>query len=77
MASFTLIPFQRSTQGSSMATLKEIEAAEKRMNAARLALLDQIDLPNRNNQTYKKLVIELSESIEKYMSLIQKRMKKL
>jgi hypothetical protein len=59
-----------------MANLKEIEAAEKRMNAARLALLDQIDLPDRNNQTYKKLVVELSESIEEFMSLIRKRMKK-
>jgi hypothetical protein len=59
-----------------MATLKEIKAAAKRMNAARLTLLDQIDLPDRDNQTYKKIVIELSESIEEYMSLIQKRMKK-
>jgi hypothetical protein len=59
-----------------MATLREIKAAEKRLNAARLALLDQIDLPYRDKQTYKKMVIELSESIEEYMSLIRKRMKK-
>ena len=59
-----------------MATLREIKAAAKRLNAARLALLDQIDFPYRDKQTYKKMVIELSESIEEYMSLIQKRMKK-
>ena len=59
-----------------MATLREIKAAAKRLNAARLALLDQIDLPYRDKQTYKKMIIELSESIEEYISLIQKRMKK-
>ena len=59
-----------------MATLREIKAAATRLNAARLALLDQIDLPYRDKQTYKKMVIELSESIEEYISLIQKRMKK-
>jgi hypothetical protein len=59
-----------------MATLREIKAAAKRLNAARLALLDQIDLPYRDKQTYKKMVCELSESIEEYMSLIQKRIKK-
>jgi hypothetical protein len=59
-----------------MATLREIKTATKRLNAARLALLDQIDLPYKDKQTYKKMVIELSESIEEYMSLIQKRMKK-
>ena len=59
-----------------MATLREIKASEKRLNAARLALLDQIDLPYRDKQTYKKMVIDLSESIEEYVSLIQKRMKK-
>ena len=59
-----------------MATLREIKTATKRLNAARLALLDQIDLPYKDKQTYKKMVIELSESIEEYISLIQKRMKK-
>jgi hypothetical protein len=56
-----------------MGFLKEIESAEKRMNAARLALLDHIDLPARNNASYKKMVIELSRSIEEYTRLIRER----
>jgi hypothetical protein len=56
-----------------MALLKEIDAAEKRMNVARLSLLDNIDLPTRNNQTYKKIVLELSGSIEEYTRLIRER----
>jgi hypothetical protein len=61
-----------------MDPLKEIEAAEKRMNAARLFLLDHIDLPIRSGETYKtykKMVVELSRSIEEYTRLIRERMK--
>jgi len=56
-----------------MAPLREIEAAERRMNAARLSLLDHIDLPTGNNASYKKMVIELSRSIEEYTRLIRER----
>jgi hypothetical protein len=55
-----------------MAAREELEAAERRMNAARLALLDDIDLPN---QTCKEMVVELSESMEDYMRLIRERLK--
>jgi hypothetical protein len=58
-----------------MGPVKEIEAAEKRMNAARMFLLDHIDLPTRNNQAYKKMVLELSRSIEEYTRLIRERIK--
>jgi hypothetical protein len=58
-----------------MDPLKEIEAAEKRMNAARLFLLDHIDLPTRNGEAYKKMVVEPSRSIEAYTRLIRERMK--
>jgi len=58
-----------------MGPLKEIEAAEKRMNTARLSLLDHIDLPTRNGEAYKKIVVELSRSIEEYTRLIRERMK--
>jgi hypothetical protein len=58
-----------------MDPLKEIEAAEKRMNAARLFLLDHIDLPTRNGEAHKKIVVEPSRSIEAYTRLIRERMK--
>jgi hypothetical protein len=58
-----------------MGPSKVIEAAEKRTNAARLSLLDRIDLPTRNGEAYKKIVVELSRSIEEYTRLIRERVK--
>ena len=59
-----------------MATLKQIEVAEQRMNVARLALLDQIDQPNRDLPLYRTIVRELSDSIEQYVALNRERLKK-
>jgi hypothetical protein len=61
-----------------MDPLKEIEAAEKRVNAARLFLLDHIDLPIRSGETYKtykKWSSNSAGSIEECTLLIRERMK--
>jgi hypothetical protein len=53
-----------------MPTLKNLDHAEEKMNKARLALLNEIDRPQRDNQKYRQMVSELSECIEQYMSLV-------
>ena len=53
-----------------MTTLKDLDQAEEKMNQARLALLNEVDRPERDNQKYRQMVTELSESIELYMSLV-------
>jgi hypothetical protein len=53
-----------------MPTLKDLNHAEEKMNKARLALLNEIDRPERDNQKYRQMVSELSECIERYMSLV-------
>jgi hypothetical protein len=37
-------------------TLKDLDDAERKMNKARLALLDEIDRPQRDNQKHRQMV---------------------
>ena len=54
-----------------MPALGELENAERKMNNARLALLDEIDRPERDNQKYRQMVSELSDCIEQYISIVR------
>jgi len=49
-----------------VSTLKDLDNAEPKMNKARLALLDKIDRPQRDNQKYRQMVSQLSDCIEQY-----------
>ena len=52
-------------------TLKGLDNAEWKMNKARLALLDEIDRPQRENQKHRQIVSELSDCIEQYITIVR------
>jgi hypothetical protein len=51
--------------------LKDLDNRERKMNKARLALLDEIDRPQRNNRKYSQMVSALSDCIEHDMTIVR------
>ena len=52
----------------------DLEEAEQRMNEARLAVLNEIDGPARNERGYRDLLIDLDQSIERYVGMVRRRL---
>lgn len=51
-----------------------LEDAEQRMNKARLAVINEIDRPERDDREYRALLIDLDQSIESYVGMVHKRL---